>query len=281
MKIKNNDFPFGGIQMILVGDFYQLPPINGDYCFISESWNKLSLSTVILTELIRQKDDNKLQLILEEIRNGKPTKETIETLKELKETVFLNKEIKPTRLYPINVNVDKININEFKKLLKKNNDDVIEYKAFSNKGDKTDSYDITLTIGAQIMVIRNISIENKLFNGTRGIVVDLDKTSVIIKDINNDIHKIEYYTDINQNDKTRHISFMPLKLAYAMSIHKSQGASIDFLEIDLGDDIFISGQLYTALSRATNINNIKILNISKNSFILNKKVKNFYESIKK
>ena len=53
---------------------------------------------------------------------------------------------------------------------------------------------------------------------------------------------------------------MPLKLAYALSIHKSQGASIDYLEIDLGEDIFISGQLYTALSRATNINNIKILN---------------------
>ena len=70
---------------------------------------------------------------------------------------------------------------------------------------------------------------------------------------------------------------MPLKLAYAMSIHKSQGASIDYLEIDLGDDIFISGQLYTALSRATNINNIRIINISKDSFIQNKKVKNFYE----
>jgi len=220
MLIKNNDQIFGGVQMILVGDFHQLPPINGDYCFLTEEWSKLNLNTVILTELIRQKDDNKLQLILEEIRNDKPSDETIDILKSLKTTSFKNKDVKPTKLYPINVNVDKININEFKKLLKKNNGDVIEYKAFSNKGDKTDSYDITLTIGAQIMVIRNISIENKLFNGTRGIVVDLDKTSVIIKDINNDIHKIEYYTDINQNDKTRHMSFIPLKIAYAMSIHK-------------------------------------------------------------
>ena len=74
---------------------------------------------------------------------------------------------------------------------------------------------------------------------------------------------------------------MPLKLAYAMSIHKSQGSSIDYLEIDLGDDIFISGQLYTALSRATNINNIKIVNLSKNSFMKNNKVKKFYELLKK
>lgn len=281
MLIKNNDQIFGGVQMILVGDFHQLPPINGDYCFLTEEWSKLNLNTVILTELIRQKDDNKLQLILEEIRNGKTSDETIEILKNLKNTKFDNKDIKPTRLYPINVNVDKINNHEFQRLLKKNNGIMVEYKASSSKGEKIDGYNITLTIGAQIMVIRNISIENKLFNGTRGVVMELHDRSVLIKDIDNNTHLIEYYTDINQNDKSRYIMFMPLKLAYAMSIHKSQGASIDFLEIDLGEDIFISGQLYTALSRATNINNIRIINISKNSFIQNRKVKKFYESEKK
>lgn len=280
MMIKNNDMPFGGIQVILVGDFYQLPPVNGDYCFMSPLWEYLCLYPVILTELIRQKDDNKLQLILEEIRNDKPSEETIEILTNLKNTSFKNKDIKPTRLYPINKNVDKINQREFKKIIDKNNGEIMTYKAFSKKGDKIDGYDITLTIGAQIMVIRNISIDCKLYNGTRGIVIELKEKSVIIKDINDNIHIIEYYTDINLNNKNKDISFMPLKLAYAMSIHKSQGASIDYLEIDLGDDIFICGQLYTALSRATNINNIRILNLSKNSFIKNSKVKNFYELIK-
>ena len=70
---------------------------------------------------------------------------------------------------------------------------------------------------------------------------------------------------------------MPLKLAYAMSIHKSQGSSIDCLELDLGEDIFVSGQTYTALSRATNINNIKINNLDKNSFFVNKKIIEFYK----
>jgi ATP-dependent exoDNAse (exonuclease V) alpha subunit len=276
MMVKNTDNYFGGVQMILVGDFHQLPPIKGEYCFLSEAWEKINLTTVILTELIRQKDDNKLQLILEEIRNGQPCDETIEILKNLKDTKFKSKDIKPTRLYPININVDKINNREFQKLLKKNGNITVEYKAFSNKAEKTDTYDVILTIGAQIMVIRNISIIDKLFNGTRGVVVELNKDNVIIKDIYDNLHTIEYYTDLSQ-DKKRSISFIPLKLAYAMSIHKSQGASIDYLEIDLGDDIFISGQLYTALSRATNINNIRIINISKDSFIQNKKVKNFYE----
>jgi len=281
MKIKNNQKPFGGIQMILVGDFYQLPPINGDYCFNCKLWEDLNLKSIILTELIRQKDDNKLQLILEEIRNGKPTDETIQTLKSLKNTIFSNKDIKPTRLYPININVDKINNNEFLSLVKKNNGKIIEYKAFGTKGEKLDNYDIRLTIGAQIMVIRNISIDNKLYNGTRGVITELDEKTVTIKDINNNTHLIEYYKDINQNDKNKYISFMPLKLAYAISIHKSQGASIDYLEIDLGEDIFIAGQLYTALSRSTNINNIRIINISKNSFMQNQKVKKFYNLLKK
>lgn len=281
MRINNNDLFFGGIQLILVGDFYQLPPINGDFCFTSYLWEGLKLESVILTDLIRQKDDNKLQMILEEIRNGNVSDETFQILSDLKKTTFDNKDIKPTRLYPVNVNVDKINNNEFMRLVKKNKGEIVEYRAFATKGDKTDAYHITLTKGAQVMVIRNISIENRLFNGTCGIVIDLHKNSVVIKDIYDNTHIIEYYSDINQSDKKRIISFMPLKLAYAISIHKSQGASIDYLEIDLGDDIFISGQLYTALSRARNINNIKINNISKSSFIQNKKVEKFYELLKK
>ena len=82
-------------------------------------------------------------------------------MKNLKDTKFKSKDIKPTRLYPININVDKINNREFQKLLKKNGNITVEYKAFSNKAEKTDVYDITLTVGAQIMVIRNISITSK------------------------------------------------------------------------------------------------------------------------
>jgi ATP-dependent DNA helicase PIF1 len=277
MRIKGNEKPFGGVQLLLVGDFYQLPPITGDYCFTSPNWNKLELKNVVLTELIRQKDDNVLQIILEEIRNGKPSDETMKILEGLKNTKFTNKQIKPTRLYPINKNVDKINNYEFNKLLKKNNNEKVMYKASCNKAtEKIDHYNIELTLNAQVMVIRNISIEDKLFNGTRGVVVELNINSVIIKDINDINHTINYYIDTNNNNKKITTSFMPLKLAYAISIHKSQGASIDFLELDLGEDIFISGQLYTALSRATNINNIKLLDFSKSSFMQNEKIKEFY-----
>lgn len=274
--IKGNDRLFGGIQLILIGDFYQLPPITGNYCFTSPLWEDMGLKTIILNELIRQKDDIKLQEILEQIREGKLSDENFEILKNLKDTKFTN-HVKPTKLFPVNINVDKINKRSFEKLVKLNNNEIKTYKAYSKtKIDKLESFDIDLTLNAQIMITRNISVENHIINGTRGVIVELKEKSVLIKDINNNIHEINYYTDLI-NNKKNYICFLPIKLAYAISIHKSQGASIDCIEIDLGDDIFVSGQTYTALSRATNINNIRIINIERNSFFINKKILEFYK----
>jgi ATP-dependent DNA helicase PIF1 len=274
--IKSNTLPFGGIQVIMVGDFHQLPPIKGNYCFTSPIWDSLNMNNVILTDLIRQKDDLVLQEILEELRTGKMSDKTFEILKSLNKTKFIG-DIKPTKLFPVNNNVDKINNKEFQKLVKINEGNTTTYKAMANyKVDNIDSFNICLTLNAQIMVIRNLNVENHLVNGTRGVVIGLLDKCVIIKDINDNIHNINYYTDLSKNKKN-YISFMPLKLAYAISIHKSQGSSIDCLELDLGDDIFVAGQTYTALSRATNIKNIRIINIEKNSFFVNKKIIDFYK----
>jgi len=273
--IKKNELPFGGIQIIFVGDFCQLPPINGMYCFQSDLWEKLNLNIIILDELMRQKEDNQLQLILEEIRKGICSDDTYKILKELKNTKFENN-IKPTKLYPININVNLINDNAYNKLLKINNNNFITYKSTaSHKYINTSEYDVSLTLHAQIIITRNIAIMDGLINGTRGIITNLNTDSVTIKDINNNTHIINYYKDINTNTKTR-ISFLPIKLAYALSIHKSQGSTIDALELDLGRDIFVSGQLYTALSRAKTLNSIRIINISRESFMINQEVKKFY-----
>jgi len=283
--VKKNDKSFGGIQVILVGDFHQLPPIVNDYCFVSSVWNDLNLSSIVLKEIIRQKDDDVLKKILEEIRNEKLTDNSLEILKNLVITDknYKEDEIKPTRLYPINTNVDKINSYEYSRLLKKNDNKEVLYRAKTNRKEllkEVENYDVKLTLNAQIMVIRNISIEDKLVNGTRGIVIELNEMNVIIKDVDGKLHEINYHTDMNVNGKKNYsIAFIPLKLAYAISIHKSQGASIDYLEIDLGDDIFISGQLYTALSRSTNIKNLKLINFSQSSLMKNKKIKNFYKNL--
>jgi ATP-dependent DNA helicase PIF1 len=84
--------------------------------------------------------------------------------------------------------------------------------------------------------------------------------------------------DKNENNQT-HIRFMPIKLAYAMSIHKSQGATLDAIEVDGSTFIFAPGQLYTALSRAKNLASIKLLNLDKDSFMCHQSVKEFYNTV--
>lgn len=311
--IKNNKLPFGGICMILVGDFCQLSPVNGDYCFKSEEWKKLNLQNIILKDIIRQQNDIEFQNILQEVRFGKCSISTFNKLQALKNTKFNN--IKPTKLYSLTSQVDDINNFEYSKLYEskyckninmasviecypsvvvsdidyelfniddyKNNEEgyIYRYNAISNdKNIKIKDYNINLYEGLQVMVTRNICLEKGLINGTLGKIINLSQSFVSIIDENNKTHTIYYHKDTNENNNT-FIKFMPIKLAYSLSIHKSQGATLDAIEIDGGIFIFAPGQLYTAISRARYLQNIKIINIDKHSFICNKDVKKFYNTI--
>jgi ATP-dependent DNA helicase PIF1 len=155
------------------------------------------------------------------------------------------------------------------------------YKATSSDDNKKISgkFDIELTVNSQIIIVRNIDFGEFLVNGTRGVIKHLDDNYVIISDINGKTHTINYYRDVYNNKYSSHITHMPIRTCYALSIHKSQGMTIDALELDLGPNIFACGQSYTALSRAKNLRSIKILDVSKDSFKTNTDVKNFYKTI--
>jgi ATP-dependent DNA helicase PIF1 len=261
--IKSSEACFGNIQLILVGDFCQLAPVKGRYCFLSDIWNKINIRIVLLEKLIRQDDDELFQKILKIVRKGKCTDNIIKVLDKLRDTEFDNGII-PTKLYPINVNVDKINN--------------IESCDKEKEGEK---FAIELTLNAQVIIIRNISVEESLVNGTRGVIKHLGADYVIINDINGNIHTIKYFTDTFNNkvsSKSSYIIHMPIRICYALSIHKSQGMTIDALELDLGPNIFTCGQSYTALSRAKKLSSIKIIDVDKNSFRTNTDVKNFYKN---
>jgi ATP-dependent DNA helicase PIF1 len=276
--IKSSDIYFGNIQLILIGDFCQLAPVKGHYCFLSEIWNKMNIRIILLEKLIRQSEDLLFQNILRIVRKGKCTDNIISVLNSLKNTEFEN-DIIPTKLYPINVDVDKINNIEIEKLKLLGN---ISKKYFATSSidmeKEKDKYIIELTLNAQIIIIRNISVENSLVNGTRGIIKHLEDDYVIISDINGNMHKINYFTDTYNTSKS-YINHMPIRICYALSIHKSQGMTIDALELDLGSNIFTCGQSYTALSRAKRLNLIKIINVDKNSFKTNTYVKEFYKNV--
>jgi len=286
--IRKNKKPFGGLQVILTGDFCQLEPVEGNYCFKSKEWDRLELSNIYLKKMIRQNNDKEFQKMLLELRYGNCSDETFEKLKALNKTEF--GEIKPTKLYSINRDVDKINNKEYKLLIdagaeKKQYD--IEYNCKKKDKEKTEKWaknieipeTIELCIGAQVVVTVNIDQEKEIINGTRGIIVELKPKSILIKRINGKIIEIDYFKCVNTENSDLFVSYMPLKLAYAITIHRSQGMSLDAIEIDIGDKIFAAGQAYTALSRAKNLKSIKIKDVIKESFITKKSVIKFYKKL--
>ena len=282
--IKSNDKFFGNIQLILVGDFCQLAPVKGKYCFLADIWNKMNIKIVLLEKLIRHNEDLLFQQMLKILRKGKCTDNIIKVLNKLKDTEFENGII-PTKLYPINVNVDKINNIEIEKLKAEGNISKT-YRAVTScdKEKEGEKFTIELTLNSQIIVIRNINVEDSLVNGTRGIIKHLGEDFVIINDVKGNIHKIKYFTDTFNNvisSKSSYIIHMPNRICYALSIHKSQGMTIDALELDLGSNIFTCGQSYTALSRAKKLSSIKIIDIDKDSFRTNIDVKKFYKNCNK
>lgn len=285
--VRYNSKPFGGLQIVLTGDFCQLEPVTGDYCFTSELWNKLNLDIIYLNKMIRQDSDSKFQKILMKLRYGVCSDKHLEILSKLKNNEITN--IKPTILYPKNFNVDKINKLEYKKLIDAGAEKKIyevQYPSLKKNKDKsitwTDSLDISeieLCVGCQVVVLANIDQEKGIINGTRGSIVQLKNKSVIIKRVNGLQYEIEYHKTVSIEDKDVFFCQIPLKLAYALTIHKAQGMTLDAVEIDIGSNIFAAGQAYTAISRAQNLKSIKIKDISYNSFIIKDSVLNFYKNI--
>lgn len=278
--VRNDENPFGGVQIIFSGDFYQLPPVHGMFAFKSEIWDSLNLSCHILKKIYRQEGDQVFQGILERAKYSSITDEDIEILKKCNGQFFRD-DVKPTSLYPINATVDKINNEEYN-LLEGNE---IEYKTlYSSKESKAycDSIKIPASIklkkGAQVMVTRNIDTDSKLANGTRGVVTYVFQDYVVIKTIYGD-RAIRLFECVNNNDKKIKYSIMPLTLAWALTIHKAQGVTLDCCTIDIGKSLFEYGQAYTALSRVKNLKGLCVTSIEKTAFRTHKDVTHFYKNL--
>ena len=288
-KIRKNNKPFGGIQLVLTGDFLQLPCIDSNkFCFESESWKKCISLIINLTKIIRQ-DDNKFKECLNNIRIGNITENIIDTLKSRINFKLSNKDgIKPTILMSLNRNVDKINKKEIDKL----NTDIYEYDLELTSSHNLPEYikekivnnciaqkTLQICVGAQVMLLCNLDLENKLANGSRGIVIDFIDDLPLVKFLNGEQRIIDYYSwKIEENNKKTIIEQIPLKLAYAISIHKSQGCSLDFVKLDLSN-VFEYGQSYVALSRVKSLEGLSIKNIDFDRIIVNPVAKEFYDSL--
>lgn len=272
--IRNCSQPFGGVQLILSGDFLQLPCVGEDtrFCFESSKWSKIVSNTVFLREIIRQKS-TKLQRCLNEVREGKISDE-MKNLLLSRVGIKLENEygIRPTRLYSTNRMVDNLNEEELDKLANKYNPQFYEYnmnirgptkhnlnkyRKMCNAGES-----VQLCKFAQVMLLYNMDPSIGLVNGSRGVVTGFAGDYPIVRFLNGISRVIKLHNwEIESKNLKITITQIPLRIAYALTIHKSQGCSLDYAEIDLGG-IFEYGQAYVALSRVKNIEGLSIISIN-------------------
>ena len=292
-------------KLLIVGDFYQLPPVNVEeegWAFESKWWKYWEFETIELTE-IKRTNHKKFSEVLLKLRDGSFDEEDIEFIAQMKNNKYL-KNRNLTFLYSTNKKVDE------KNSLMLNNLDtpLIKFKAYDelfhkDKEKQFENFKKSLNIpeifeikkGAVVLNTVNQKIEDDiLYNGEKGVVIDIDEKNEIIKvdfeykgvvEIERySFDLIEYDYDGSEDKIIQNIigSFyqFPLKLAYAITIHKSQGLSIDNLAIDLSY-IFSPAQAYVALSRGVNPDNI-VINPPKYKrlreiFYIDEKVKEFYK----
>ncbi len=286
--IKHCDEPFGGMQIIFVGDFAQMPPINDSFAFQSKEFNNANILICKLTKCFRQSDPV-FQRILDGLRFGKITSEDMKLLQNCKsiDRNYSNG-MQPTLLRSTNKEVDFINEREMENLCNSTKQITREYKIIPVASktiamQRCKTYmiptSINLAIDAQVMVTFNIS--RTIVNGTIGKVKMMMPDHVIItlpSGVDVDIPYIGF-KDPNVDDVYTAgdiFKYMPLRVAYAISIHKAQGATIPLLEIDC-KNIFVAGQLYVGISRVKDLKGLIIKNLFKRAIICSPLVKQFYQ----
>ncbi len=293
--IRKSTQPFGGIQIILSGDFLQLPCVGTNkFCFEANTWDKCITETVYLTDIIRQ-EEIEFQNLLNNVRMGNITPE-VEDILDSRVGVNISNEfgIKPTRLYSVNIDVDRINDKELDKLALKGAE-FFEYEMDMNISPKVSNrasaiekfkksciapHCLQLCIGAQVMLLKNLDLGSGLANGSRGIVSDFVQDLPIVKFLNGEERIIDMNIwEVQENDKPiLTAKQIPLKIAFAYSIHKSQGTTLDLAEIDLSH-IFEYGQAYVALSRVKSLKGLSIIGVNYSNICAHPKAVEYYENL--
>ena len=270
---KQPDVPFGGIQVVMSGDFFQLPPINrgdsraGNFVVFSEAWKRLNPIICYLDEQHRQ-DDAVLIEILSALRSGTLRRRHAEVLLA-RVNAQPDDESQLTELHTRNVDVDTINTGRLAAIggdelqyeqTTTGSENYVESLQRSVLAPKT----LKLKKGALVMAVKN-SLDRKYVNGSIGVVDAFSPMSdfPIVSFQNGRTVTMQPDTwELRDGDKKRaSITQIPLRLAWAITVHKSQGMTLDAARIDLRK-AFVEGMGYVALSRVKNVNNLYLHGIN-------------------
>lgn len=285
--IRKNDRPFGGIQLILCGDFLQLPPVikrdetlQQRFCFQSSAWENCIQCVYELKEVHRQSDPEFVK-ILNHIRIGHVTDDISKRLVQTSKQKIEVNGILATQLCSHTNDSNSINDSKLENL----SGEKVLFKAEDSDPTMTKQLDsqvrapsqLYLKINAQVMLLKNINIAAGLVNGARGVVVRIEKGLPIVRFKNNSEYACKHEKWIIKTPTggafTRRQ--IPLQLAWAFSIHKSQGLTLDCVEMSLSK-VFEAGQAYVALSRSKSLDSLRVLDFDAKQVWANSKVLEYY-----
>ena len=305
-RYKNRNKVFGGAQILMIGDLQQLAPVvkpnewsllqqhyHTVYFFSSKAYQEANVVSIELKHIYRQKNENFIK-ILNEIRTNTLSEESAEILnKNYNPTFSPTKEDGYITLTTHNNRANLMNSSELNKLKTKSHFFDAEISGKFNENSFPNDEKLELKVGAQVMFIKNDSSQEKrYFNGKIGIVTDISKQNVTVQcanEIDEIVTERETWENINYsiNDDTNEIkeditgsfSQIPLRLAWAITIHKSQGLTFEKAIID-AEASFAHGQTYVALSRCTSLDGLVLKTpITSNAIINDRTVSSFNETV--
>lgn len=285
-QFKVNSMPFGGMQVVCSGDFFQLPPINknGKAKFVVESraWKNMDMKICYLEEQHRHKDKD-LFALLNHIRNNsaEESKKILMGRPQQEDHLEIS-----TKLYTHNIDVDAVNSIELEKIT---GEEFVYHMTATGKHEVVKALKksclaperLVLKKGARVMFLKN-NFEVGYVNGTQGSVVSFDIEGLpIVETIYGQkiTAKLAGWTVNEEGKIIARINQLPLRLAWAITVHKSQGMNLDAAEIDLSK-CFVEGMGYVALSRLRSLAGLKLIAINDMAFYVNEKAFNADKKLK-
>jgi ATP-dependent DNA helicase PIF1 len=303
--VRRSPRPFGGIQIVFSGDFCQLPPVCTDgssaqYCFQSPLWKETFEHEIMLTTIHRQKDPTFCK-ILQQIRVGKITRSTLDLLMSR----VLSEERQPTfpatRIVPTREKADGINCTEYHKL---DSEEFVFRARINRQFEMTTTKTrerasipqqivdlecdyllsrraipvVHLKVGTHVMCTHNV--DETLCNGSQGVVRRFVMGLPVVQFLHDGIERPMYTVTVeSERVPGVAVTHLPLMYAWAITIHKAQGATLDAAIVDVGSGIFEKGQTYTALSRLSSFENLYLTSFDPSKIKTDPLVHAFYERL--
>eukprot|EP00931_Biecheleriopsis_adriatica_P050429 TRINITY_DN2919_c0_g1_i2.p1 TRINITY_DN2919_c0_g1~~TRINITY_DN2919_c0_g1_i2.p1 ORF type:complete len:1011 (+),score=226.32 TRINITY_DN2919_c0_g1_i2:108-3140(+) len=268
---RRPEVPFGGLQLVLCGDFFQLGPhkLQG-YAFEATAWDEVVQHHFCLKEVKRQEHDDSFRDILSELRVGQITPEAKVKLSRCMRPLPVENGVLPTKLHCTNRDVDVENARELSKL--EGPTHIVESAAKNSSIPE----EVELKVGAQVVLTYNL--DDKLVNGSRGVVKEFSANGLPVVEFNNGMQKEIRPVKMNfGHDSKIFREQLPLKLAWALTVHRCQGMTLDKAECSIAD-AFAPGQAYVALSRVSSMAGLQMHGFDFSRVIACPKVQAFYAS---